>query len=364
MAKTKKEKKLNPYTEEKNNQFPVKVEEAQIIGETELPESRSITPVKRFSMPLASVEEIKLASKKYQEFLNALLDEKDIQEIKTKDKKTGIITTKLTAKKSGFGKIARFWGISTEVLKSFFEEYECKNDVCVWSFFNGRSVPKIKRGDKYLIAKAWVKAILPSGQFATRGAAVSEAERNFAHIPHDLIATCETRAAKRAIEAVVGMGEIELNESEDGQDTNSGAETPQQGNQSDKTNNFMGTGDPDTWKPIFKVNKFSKFVPTNDKMPISEKAKEWVKTAIKRAGIELDEGDEVLFVLNNRADGLPRTKTIDQLSKGDFYDLSQIIQRKGKEGLIKIIEVVRKFIPTDEPPAEVAKGVDDGGIQE
>jgi len=196
------------YSDEKNQQPPVQVIETKEVSDTELPETKAIMPITRFSMPLANVEQVKEASQKYQEFLNALLTTKDV--VKIKDKKSG--EEKLVGKKIAFGKIARFWGVSTEVLRSFLEENECKNDVCVWSYVNGRSVPKIKRGDKYLIAKAWVKAILPNGQFAVRGAAVSETERNFAHIPHDLLATAETRAAKRAIEAVIGMGEIELAE--------------------------------------------------------------------------------------------------------------------------------------------------------
>jgi len=209
----KKDNKKKSYSDEKNEQPPVKVvqvEETNKISDTELPETLAITPIKEFSMPLATVEQVKTAAMKYQEFLNALLTMKDVVEIK--DKKTG--EKKLVGKKVAFGKIARFWGVSTEVLRSFFEEKECENDVCVWSYVNGRPVPKIKRGDKYLVAKAWVKAILPNGQFAVRGAAVSESERNFAHIPHDLLATAETRAAKRAIEAVIGMGEIELAEDE------------------------------------------------------------------------------------------------------------------------------------------------------
>ena len=210
-------KEPKSYSEEKNNQPKV-----EIISETELPETKMMVPVKGFAMPLANVDQIKEASKKYQEFLNALLTEKDV--VKIKDKKTG--EEKLVGKKVAFGKIARFWGVSTEVLRSFFEEHECKNDVCVWAYYGGRSVPKIKRGDKYLIAKAWIKAILPNGQFAVRGAAVSESERNFAHIPHDLIATAETRAAKRAIEAVIGMGEIELAEEDNGEKTENPPKEP------------------------------------------------------------------------------------------------------------------------------------------
>lgn len=202
-------KELNPYTKQKNSQEIVKVQEADII---ELPETRAIRPVKEFAMPLATVEQVRLVSDQYQGFLNALLKESDIQEIETKDPRTGEKIIKLSAKKSGFGKIARFWGISTEILRSFEEDQICKKTV--WGFSNGKSFPKQKEGDHFTVAKAWAKAILPNGQFAVRGAACSEAERKFAHLTHDLLATAETRATKRAIEAVIGMGEIELMEDE------------------------------------------------------------------------------------------------------------------------------------------------------
>ena len=232
MSKEKKVKEAT-YTEIRNKEPDVEIlqEKTQRIKqetayeERELPETKAIMPVKSFSMPLANVEQIKIASQKYQEFLNALISEKDI--VRMKDKKTG--EEKLVGKKSAFGKIARFWGISTEIIRSFTEEADCKNDVCVWGYANGRSFPRVKRGDKYLIAKAWAKAILPSGQYATRGAAVSEIERGFAHIPHDLIATAETRAVKRSVEAVIGMGEIMLEE-ENGND-----KTEQKPNQSEES---------------------------------------------------------------------------------------------------------------------------------
>ena len=51
-----KKKRLNPYTEEKNNQPPVKVEEAKIVGEeTKLPETMSIVPIREFAMPIAKI---------------------------------------------------------------------------------------------------------------------------------------------------------------------------------------------------------------------------------------------------------------------------------------------------------------------
>ena len=198
-----KKSKLHAYSEEKNIEAPLKVIEPE-----DLPETKIMASVKSFSMPLASVQEIKNASEKYQEFIKALLTAQDLVEIETLDKKTGKKEKKIVAKKSGFGKIARFWGVSTEILRSFTEEKDVLKDKWGFNKAAGKSYLISKKGDKYLLAKAWAKAILPNGQFAVRGAAVSENERAFAHLEHDLLATAETRAVKRAVEAVVGMGEI------------------------------------------------------------------------------------------------------------------------------------------------------------
>ena len=320
-------KKLNSYSysEEKNNQPDV-----EIIDE-ELPETKQMVKIEKMDMPLTTVEEAKAMWQQYQDLMNALMKESDIVEIQGRK----------IVKKSGVNKIARFFGYSVEILRTKRVEY---------------SGPQ---GGKSFVWYSWVKAIAPNGRYRTDGAACSSAERRFAHPAHDILAQSLTRASSRAIQELAGVGELSLADEED---ASSGNQTPPEANQSDNNSNFMGTGDPDTWKPLFKVNKFSKFVPSNDKMEISEKAREWVKAAIKRAGAELGEQDEVLFILNNRADGQPRSKTIEQLNKGDFYDISETIKRKGKEGLIKLIEIIRKEIPNfDALPKEPES---DGSIME
>ena len=319
MAKTKK----GAYTEKKNGEASIKVVEKieEIPGEQLFPQSTQIVPVKEFDKPLISIEDAISSFEQYQGLITALMKTSDIIEVNGVKK----------AKKSGINKIARFFGYSCEIIRAYKEEVVGP------------------QGGKSFIWRVWAKAIAPTGRFRVAGAACDSLERRFAHINHDVMATAETRAKKRAIEELAGMGELEL---ADEDNTSYGGETPQNGNQGDNNGNFMGTGDPDTWKPIFKVNSFSKFVPSNDKMPISEKAIEWIKTSLKRAGVEMDDNMKVLFILNNRADGQPRIKEISQLNKGDFYDISKTIKRKGKEGLIKLIEVIKKEIPVAEPPQE------------
>ena len=329
----KKQTKKGAYTEKKNGEALIKVIERteEIQGEQLFPQSTQIVPVKEFDKPLISIEDAISSFEQYQGLITALMKTSDIIEVNGVKK----------AKKSGINKIARFFGYSCEIIRAY------KEDIVG------------PQGGKSFIWRVWAKAIAPTGRFRVAGAACDSLERRFAHINHDVMATAETRAKKRAIEELAGMGELEL---ADEDNTSSIGGSPQNADQSDNNNNFMGTGDPDTWKPIFKVNNFSKFVPSNDKMPISEKAVEWLKTSVKRAGIELDDNTKVLFILNNRADGMPRTKEINQLNKGDFYDISETIKRKGKEGLIKLIEIVKKEIPTGEPPQSDGSIYDKGEI--
>ena len=187
MAKKKKSKKgkLNPYTEKKNSEPPVAViEEAKIIGEVELPETKSIIAVREAPMPIQTVEQAKEIAKRYQEFLRALITEKDLV----------LIEGKLFGKKSAVNKICLFGGVSREPLRSFEEERIAKKDYLKWNKKTRKWYCVVKKGEEYRVAKAWVKAILPNGQYCTRGGAASEIDRKYTHDVHDLMALAETRA--------------------------------------------------------------------------------------------------------------------------------------------------------------------------
>lgn len=307
-------KELNPFTEAKNAESPVKVEEAQIIGE-----SRAIAPVKHFAMPLASVSQIKEASDKYQKFLSALLKTSDVQEIESKDPKTGKMIKKLAAKKSGFGKIARFWGISTEIIREFSEQEECTKNVCATQYdYNTRQyVPRIRRGDHYTVSKAWVKAILPNGQFAVRGGACSEVERGFAHLTHDLMTTAETRAAKRAIEAVIGMGEIDLAGEEDDNGPADIPPAPPPGKSGKK-------------KPPKESSSPSPPPPPD--APLSIKQRDYIDTAMAKIGLSLTH-----TFFNIPGPQGKTQKTFEELSNEDGKYVMGAIT-KGRETFLSIVE--------------------------
>jgi len=322
MTKKIKKKKLNDYTEKKNSIPPVQViKEAKIIGEVELPETKAIVPIKEFAMPLASVEEVKEGVRKIKELFNALVDEGDIV----------MIENKPHGKKSAINKINRFLGVSTEVLRSFMEENTAIKDYWSKGF---RKVILVHKDEKYLVAKAWVKAILPNGQFCTRGGAASETERRFAHIPHDLLALSETRAMKNASANLAAFIDFELIEENEGEQK------------------------PKTYKP--KPNQdqgYKHSAVVNPKMPASPKQKEFIQILIDK----LRNDYELEIILE---------KPIEGMNKGECADLINKLIARGKEAKKNQSERIRKEIPVGEPPTFIEPGeappremgIDDGEI--
>ncbi len=150
--------------------------------ESDIPSSTSIVEVTKSFAPIVNVEQATQAFEQYQGLINALVKQSDVV----------VISGKKVAKKSGINKLARFFGISVEVIKEKQEMY-----------------PGPKGGTVF-IAKTWAKAIAPNGQFRVAGAACSSSERRFNHVYADVMATSETRAKKRAVEELIGMGSLEL----------------------------------------------------------------------------------------------------------------------------------------------------------
>jgi len=198
MAKKKKNRK-GDYTNQKNNDPPVKIKERieEIPGEQLFPQTTSMVPVKEFDRPLVNVEEAVASWKQYQELVNKLIESKDIVPIPIKNKQGAIIGYKNHAKKDAINKIARFFGYSCEIIRAYKEEKEGP------------------QGGRYFIWRVWTKAIAPTGRFRISGGACASNERMFAHLEHDVYSLAETRSKKRAIEELAGMGELELLEEEE-----------------------------------------------------------------------------------------------------------------------------------------------------
>lgn len=196
-TKPKKEK----FSDIKNSKSKMEVIKGKVIDKKELlPETKTMVPVKEFAKPLVTAEEAMQSFQQYQELINALIKQSDIVEIQGKQR----------IKKTGINKIARFFGVSTEIIRHHRED----------------SVGP--QGGKTFTWYIWVKAWLPSGQSRVDGAACSSSERRFAHLENDVLATAITRATKRAIEHCVGMGEYESAEESESQAPATSRTTPEQ----------------------------------------------------------------------------------------------------------------------------------------
>ena len=312
IQKKKQFKKPLKYSEVKNQEKPPQVIEAKPLEMEEyLPESKSITPVKEFSRPIVSVEDAQAAFHQYQQLMAALLNEGDIVEIQGKKK----------IKKSGMNKIARFFGISVEIIKD--------------------KVEKVigPMGGTVYVFKVWARGILPNGQFRVAGGACSSNERRFTHIWHDPWMMAETRAKKRVIEELAAIGDIELEEEQNGTTQNeisdqNPEQKPRTLERETSQSNVKEIGiNPDDWKPLYKA-RYGKGYPTNDKMEASPQQFGVIEEALRR--LEIDP-TEVIFVLDNRADGVPREKMLIDLDKGDAFDIIGAIT-KGKDELLKLIK--------------------------
>ena len=184
------------YTNHKNAEAPVRIVERieEIPGEQLFPQTQQIVPIKEFDKPLVNVEEAMEAWRQYQDLINALIKSNDIV----------VVNNVKKAKKSGINKIARFFGYSVEIIRAYKEELP----------------------DGGFVWRVWAKAIAPNGRFRVAGAACSSKERKFAHLEHDVYSTAETRAKKRAIEELAGMGELELLEEENEENIEPNEEIP------------------------------------------------------------------------------------------------------------------------------------------
>ena len=147
-----------------------------------------MVPVSEMIKPVVSVEQAVSIFKQYQSLKEKLADKGDLVEIRGK----------LTPTKQFANKLAKFFGISVEILKAE-KEYKIG-----------------PRGGKILIWKVWAKAIAPNHQFRVSGGACSSSERGFTHLEHDVYATAETRAKNRAIMELAGFGEVSAEEEESG----------------------------------------------------------------------------------------------------------------------------------------------------
>lgn len=138
----------------------------------------TLDPVK----PLVSPEEAAEEWARFQALKTKLLTDEDYQ----------TILGKRYIKRSGFRKIAVYFGLSDKIL-----EQERKD-----------------RGDGSFFWRIVVEVEAPNGRISTGVGACDSRERKFAHIEHDVYAIAHTRAKSRAISDMVAGGVVSAEEME------------------------------------------------------------------------------------------------------------------------------------------------------
>jgi len=138
----------------------------------------SLDPVK----PLVSPEEAAEEWARFEALKAKLLTDEDYQ----------TILGKRYIKRSGFRKIAIYFGLSDKILE------QERND----------------RGDGSFFWRIVVEVEAPNGRISTGVGACDSRERKFAHIEHDVYAIAHTRAKSRAISDMVTGGAVSAEEME------------------------------------------------------------------------------------------------------------------------------------------------------
>lgn len=131
-------------------------------------------------MPLVTPEQAKEQWASYQNLKSSILTESDFQKI----------GNNRYTKKSGFRKIATFFGLSDSI----------------------KEKTRIDREDGSFYWMITVEAKAPNGRVSQGVGICDSKERNFAHLEHDVYATAHTRAKNRAISDLVAGGEVSAEE--------------------------------------------------------------------------------------------------------------------------------------------------------
>jgi hypothetical protein len=138
----------------------------------------SLHPVK----PLVSPEQAAEEWARFEALKSKLLKEEDYQSI----------AGKRYIKRSGFRKIAVYFGLSDRILEQ----------------------ERIDRNDDSFSWRIVVEVEAPNGRISTGVGACDSSERRFAHVEHDVYAIAHTRAKSRAISDMVAGGAVSAEEME------------------------------------------------------------------------------------------------------------------------------------------------------
>lgn len=173
-------------------------------------QSKQIVPAP--VLPLVTPEEAAAQWARFEALKSKLLVDDDYQ----------VIQGKRFIKRSGFRKIAVYFGISDRIIK---EERQDRED----GSFSWRID---------------VEAVAPNGRSCIGIGACDSRERNFVHLEHDVYATAHTRAKSRAISDMIAGGAVSAEEvsSTDTSEGPAGHDMPRGGEASGQTETPKGVG--------------------------------------------------------------------------------------------------------------------------
>lgn len=149
-----------------------------------------LAPRRTQIMPLP-VEATREAMTVHQQQLAQIVDASDFQEFSNTDRRTGEVTTRRFLKRSGWRKIAFWYGLDLELVREELERDE--------------------RGE-VIRAHVVARARHPNGRYADGDGGCSRTERRFAKPEHDIAAVAVTRATNRSIANLVGAGDLSAEE--------------------------------------------------------------------------------------------------------------------------------------------------------
>lgn len=178
----------------------VDADTGEILPATQVPAAKaqgavSLTDVLESIGSEEALEQQKKLMAAYDKACEALIGPNDVQEESGRTFK----------KKSAWRKLARHFGISTEVLnaETWWEENEWEDD-------------------PHCVSRVTVRAVAPWGQYMTAVGKCSTREKRFAYennrakADHDCEATAQTRASNRAVSDLIAAGEVSAEEMQGG----------------------------------------------------------------------------------------------------------------------------------------------------
>lgn len=173
-------------------------------------EAKDLVPIEgefQVVRPLVSAEKALATWNEYQGLVQKIVGPTDIQTFTEDGKKRSFI------KKSGWQKLATYYGISVEMVdERLFHKHDAKT--CLRAQMPDKFGDVIDCGCAVVGARYVVRAMAPNGRRveAVGLATFNEKRARYTRVEHDLAGKAYTRAVNRAISAMVGAGEISAEE--------------------------------------------------------------------------------------------------------------------------------------------------------